>query len=409
MSGVDGGPAGKPDGTRRSGRIALLPTRFGPGLVGGAEIVLAEMAKRLAGRGWDIEILTTCATDHFSWRNELPAGLFEEDGLPVRRFRVVMDDTPERADLEGAILAGSRLSVRQQERWMNAGMRVPDLYEHLLDYSGDYRALVFTPYPSWVTFAGSQVAPERSVLWTCLHDEPYAYLDVFQPVLTGVAGLLFQSGPEHDLAHRLFEALAPHAEVGCGVEVPASYDPDGFRRRYGLERPFLLYAGRREGAKGWETLLSAFAGAVGRSKLPFDLVTMGRGLVNAPPSVADRVIDVGFLPGDQRDDAFAAASAYLQPSRYEAFSRTIMEAWLAGTPVVANNASDVVRWHCERSGAGITYDDEAEFEQCLRFLADAPDGARRLAESGRAYVLANYTWDAVLDRVEQCLTTWTRP
>jgi glycosyltransferase involved in cell wall biosynthesis len=84
-----------------------------------------------------------------------------------------------------------------------------------------------------------------------------------------------------------------------------------------------------------------------------------------------------------------------------------MEAWLAGTPVIANGASDVVRWHCERSGAGLVYDDEAEFAECLSFVADAPELARRLAAGGRDYVLSNYTWDRVLDGVEEGLRTWT--
>jgi glycosyltransferase involved in cell wall biosynthesis len=115
-------------------------------------------------------------------------------------------------------------------------------------------------------------------------------------------------------------------------------------------------------------------------------------------------MDVGFLPDEERDGAFAAADAYLQPSSWEAFSRTIMEAWLAGTLVIANGASDVVRYHCERSGAGLLYEDESEFEECLAFLADAPGAARELAARGRGYVLDNYQWDAVLDRVELALT-----
>ena len=391
----------------RQGRIGFVPARYGPGLVGGAEIVLREMAHRLHARGWDVEVLTTTALDHFSWADELPAGAAEEDGLPVRRFPVVVEDSAERAVLERAILSGARLTQHEQQRWMNGGMRVPDLYHHLLDHGQDYRALIFTPYPFWVTFACSQVVPERSVLWTCLHDEPYARLDIFQPVLTGVAGLFFQTGPEHDLAHQLYSPLAPHAEVGCGVEVPDSYDVEGFRDRHGISRPFLLYAGRREGAKGWEELLSMFARATVRNDLPFDLVTMGRGPFTAPAEVADRVIDVGFLPDHDRDSAFAAAAGYLQPSRFEAFSRTVMEAWLAGTPVIANGGSEVVRWHCERSGAGLVYDDEAEFEQCLLFLADAPGAAREMAACGRGYVLDNYTWEQVLDRVEAQLELWT--
>ena len=109
-----------------------------------------------------------------------------------------------------------------------------------------------------------------------------------------------------------------------------------------------------------------------RHDLPFSLVTIGGGAVRPPAAVADRVVDLGFLPDADRDAAFAAAEAYLQPSRNEAFSRTVMEAWLAGTPVVANAASDVVAWHCKQSGTGLLYADHEDFARHLRFLADAP-------------------------------------
>lgn len=393
----------------RVGKIGFVPARYGAGLVGGAEIVMAELANGFASRGWDVEVITTCALDHFTWNNELPAGVTDDHGLVVRRFPAVFEPNDERARLEAAIMSGERVSIVEQQRWMNAGMRSPALYHYLVDHAHEYRALVFTPYPSWIAFAGAQVAPERSVLWTCLHDEPYAYLELFQPVMTGVAGLFFQSGPELDLAQRLFASLAPHGTVGCGVHVPDKYDPDGFRQRHNIEGPFLLYAGRREGGKGWDDLLQGFADAIEQHSLPFSLVTMGRGEYTAPPSIADRIVDVGFLPDDERDNAFAAATAYLQPSRLEAFSRTIMEAWLAGTPVIANGASDVVSWHCERSGAGLTYDDAHEFGQCLSFLAEAPDTAAAMAQSGRDYVLRNYVFDDVLDRIERCVDEWTRP
>jgi glycosyltransferase involved in cell wall biosynthesis len=391
----------------REGRIALVPARFGQGAVGGAEIVLEQMARRLQARGWEVEILTTCALDHHTWENVLPAGKAMEDGLLVHRFPVVTTPGPERGHLEQAILSGAPLRLHEQQRWMNSGMRSPEIFHHLLDHAGEYRTIIFTPYLFWITVAGSQVAPERSVLCTCLHDEPYAYLELFQPLLTGVGGLLFQTPPEHELAHRLVATPAPHALVGCGVEVPAGYDPEGFRRRHDIDGRFLLYAGRREGAKGWESLLEQLAVILGRRDLPFSLVTMGAGEVRPPAAIADRVIDLGFLPDEERDNAFAAAAAYLQPSRYEAFSRTIMEAWLAGTLVIANGGSDVVRYHCERSEAGLLYDDELELEECLAFLAGAPETAAQLAALGRPYVLDNYQWDTVLDKIEAALTTWT--
>src|SRR3954451_1854172 len=146
----------------RRRRLAVVPARFGPGLVGGAEIVLAGIGQRLAERGHDVEVLTTCARDHFTWANDYPAGVTEEDGLVVRRFPAVVD-TPgqERAEIEAAILAGSPVTLAQQQRWINDGVRVPELFHYLLDSGSSYDALLFGPYPFWPTFACSQVVPER--------------------------------------------------------------------------------------------------------------------------------------------------------------------------------------------------------------------------------------------------------
>ena len=390
------------------GKIAFVPARYGPKVIGGAEIVMSHLASGFRDRGWEVEILTTCAMDHFSWDNLEPAGRTEENGLVVYRFPAVTSTAgAERARLEAEIHAGRPLTATEQQRWMNDGMRVPELYQHLLVHGQGYRAIVLGPYLFWPAFAASQAAPDRSILWTCLHDEPYAYLSLFQPVFSGVAGLLFQSPPEHDLAHRIVPRLAPHALTGCGVEVPEGYDPEGFRERYGITGPFLLYAGRREGAKGWERLLEGFARATVNRGLPFSLVTMGSGEVNPPESVKDRVIDVGFLPDHERDNAFAAAAGYLQPSAFEAFSRTIMEAWLAGTPVIANAASAVVAYHCETSGAGLLYDDDLELEEALVFLAEAPEAAAAMAAAGRDYVLTHYQWPEVLDKVEAAVLSMT--
>lgn len=392
----------------REGRLGFVPPRYGERVIGGAETVIREIAHGLAGRGWDVEVLTTCARDHFDWTNEYPPGPSTVDGITLRRFLTVVD-TPraERARYEQAIHNGWPLTLADQHRWMNDDLRVPDLYHYLLDHAADYRALVFAPYLFWTTFACAQIAPERTILMPCLHDEPYAALELFQPLFSGPAGLWFLSEPEHQVAHRLFNLPQNHEVVGSGVQVPASYDPEGFRQRHGIRGPFVLFAGRREGGKGWEWLLDAFTRAVRRQRLPFSLVTTGVGEVRPPADVADRIVDLGFLPESERDNAFAAADAYVQPSRYESFSRTIMEAWLAGTLVIGNAGSEVVRWHCQRSGAGLTFDDEAEFEQCLLFLAEAPQTAAALAARGRDYVLANYDVPLVLDRLEATLASWT--
>jgi glycosyltransferase involved in cell wall biosynthesis len=187
------------------------------------------------------------------------------------------------------------------------------------------------------------------------------------------------------------------------VDIPTTYDPDGFRERYELDRPFVLYAGRREDGKGWRQVVNGFGAAVLRHRLPIDLVTFGVGDPQVPLGLEGRIVDLGYLDPLEVPNAFAAASAYLQPSANESFSRTIMEAWLAGTVVIANGASDVVTWHCERSGGGLLYRDELELGECLRFAVEAPKLAGELAGRGRDYVVANYNWPRVLDAMEASL------
>lgn len=367
--------------------------------------MIREVAHGLAERGWDVEILTTCARDHFTWANEFPAGVVRDGAVTIRRFPVQLDTSgADRRRVESMLAQGMTPTLQDQQLWMNDGLRVPGLFHHLLDHADDYHGIVVSPYLFWTTFACGLVAADRTILRPCLHDEPAARLELFEPLFNGVAGVWLQTEPEAELLARHFSPANVEI-VGEGIPVPDAYHPDRVRAARGLPERFLLAGGRREGAKGWDRLIEQYSHAV-RAGIALPLVIFGSGEVRLDDDVADSVIDLGFVDGDELADVFAAAEAYIQPSALESFSRTIMEAWLAGTPVIANAASDVVDWHIGRCGAGLVYDDAYEFEECLAFVKDAPDLAAALAAPGRDYVLDNYTWPVTLDRMESTLERW---
>ena len=98
--------------------------------------------------------------------------------------------------------------------------------------------------------------------------------------MTGVAKLWLNTEPEADLLDEIWPTHAPAEVIGEGIPVPESYDPEGFRRRHGLgDRRFVLYAGRREGAKNWDALLDGFVAAIRKEDLDLSLVTFGVGEV----------------------------------------------------------------------------------------------------------------------------------
>lgn len=68
-------------------KLACVIHRFGPDIAGGSEAHCRGVAEQLAVRH-DVTVLTTCARDHITWRNEFPAGQSAVGAIRVRRFPV---------------------------------------------------------------------------------------------------------------------------------------------------------------------------------------------------------------------------------------------------------------------------------------------------------------------------------
>ena len=68
-------------------KLAIVVQRYGADINGGAELHARYIAERLSSR-IEVRVLTTCARDYLTWRNEFPPGQDEINGVPVERFPV---------------------------------------------------------------------------------------------------------------------------------------------------------------------------------------------------------------------------------------------------------------------------------------------------------------------------------
>lgn len=378
-------------------RLAFVIPWYGREISGGAEAECRATALALARRGVAVEMLTTCALDHGSdWVNYHPEGVTEEEGLTVRRFKVRPQDAARFARLNTRLLMGGTLSPLEEEAFVRESIHSDALYA-FLGAERDRYWYCFIPYLFGTTLEGALVAPERSFLIPCLHDEPYAYLQRTREVLRRVRAVLFHTEAELALARRVAgDGGGAFHLVGEGVDTAITGQGERFRRRYRMGNPFLVSVGRKVKEKNTPLLVEYFAKyQFTHPGSPLRLLLAGGGRVKIPDRLLGMVLDLHYLPLQDTYDACAAAVALCQPSLRESFSLVLMEAWLLGAPVLVHADCPVTLEHCLASDGGLAFSDYFEFAEAVDLLLTDPELRQRLAANGRRYVLERYHWDRI--------------
>ncbi len=375
-------------------KLAFVIPWFGLTIPGGAESHCREFVTQLNRRGYPTEVLTTCVKEFASnWnRNFHKPGVAVENGITVRRFPARQGKHEIFNSLNSRLLRGERLSDAEELAFMTESVNSDELNRFLREHQAEY-FYFFMPYMFGTTFWGSQSVPGRAVLIPCLHDEPYAGMNIMQRMFGQVKGIIFNSPAEQDLANRLYDlSRVQTGLLGEGVETGFHPRPDAVD----VPRPFLLYVGRKDSTKNVDLLIRYFEAYRRYRCADLKLVLVGNGSVPLP----DGCTDLGFVESDIKHSLMAAAFVLCQPSLNESFSKVVMEAWLCGTPVLVHAGCAVTSDHARRSQAGLCFSDYHEFEACVDYLGENPEVAGKMGELGRDYVLQNYTWDRVIDRFE---------
>jgi len=385
--------------------IAFLSPRFAEGsTVGGAETLLKTLAQYAIAAGLDVTFLATCARNHFTWANELPAGESVVDGIRVRRFPVDGNRDLERFLLvQDRICRGRTVTIDEERDWIRHNVNSTALCDHLRQDGTRYDRIVMGPYLFGLIHTAAAIHPDRTVLVPCLHDEAFAYLTVFREMFASARAILFNSAPERDLAARLFgPAMQAMPVVGMGLPPFAVQGGDWARRR-GIHTPYVLYSGRREPLKGTPLLLDYLDTFRQRTRKDIALVLTGSGPIHPPASLAPHIHDLGFVSEEDKHEAMAGAIAFCHPSVNESFGIVLLEAWLAGTPALVHARGAVLTHQCRMSHGGLWFRNYPEFEEELLLLLEQPHVRKTLGDAGRAYVQTEYAPARIQERLLQGL------
>jgi glycosyltransferase involved in cell wall biosynthesis len=390
-------------------KIAFVIPWYGD-IPGGAENECKRTAENLQRNGVDVEILTTCVKEFLSdWNNNFyKEGVYEVNGITVRRFRVRRRNTRLFDGINYKLMYNQKITRQEEVHYITEMINSDNLYRYISDNKSKYDYFIFIPYMFGTTFFGSQVCPEKSILIPCLHDESYAYMSIYKEMFKRVKGLIFHSEAEMKLSEKIFSLNSNKRIVlGEGIDTDMKYDGKRFREKYGIEDNFILYAGRREVGKNVPMLIDYFYKYKEKNNNNLKLILIGSGEVSIPRGHKKNIVDLGFIPKQDKYDAYAASTVLCQPSINESFSIVIMESWLCGTPVLVHANCEVTRDHCIKSNGGLYFNNHEDFEECIKYYLQNPHAAKKMGDRGKSYVLENYSWDKVVKRFKNIFQDWS--
>jgi glycosyltransferase involved in cell wall biosynthesis len=345
---------------------------------GGAEVHVAEIFSRLAGRGFAVE-----------WASSgFPGSAPRErvDGMEVRRLGRLPSYYPRAAWTCWRESRAGRFDV------------VVECLNKLPFYSPVYSA-----------------AP---VLAVCHHlFGEVAFQQVPWPVAAAVSGaerlvppfyracpfLVISESSRADLVARGIPAQRIRVSHP-GVRSPRlAVDPSEPRP------PRVAYVGRVEPYKRVDVLLRAMAGLAGRFP-DVEILVIGRGSARprlealaAELGLASRTRFTGFVSDEERDALLAGARVCVCPSAKEGWGLTVIEANAVGTPVVASDAPglrDSVR-HGE-TGWLAPEGDAAAFAERIASLLESDALATRMAKAALAWS-RRFDWDVAADEMAEAI------
>ena len=365
-------------------RIALVCSSFAP-YRGGVEEHVRHTAAALTDRGHEVVVWTVDRGEHL--------GVRSVEGITVRYL-----PTPRPAARAGSLARFARAAPGAWREWRSAARadRPSLLHVHCFGPNGVYAVVLARRLglPLVVTSHGETTGDDHDVF-----GRSWLLRRALRAAIRRSAAVTAPARPVLDDLRARF-GLRGGDVVPNGVHLDDGVTPRVPSR---VAAPVIAAVGRLERTKGFDVLVDALH-LVHRSFPQARLRIGGDGSMaialrtrSAATGVADAVELLGWLDPVDVADLFARADVVVVPSRREAFGIVVLEAWRAGTPVVASRVDGLAELIDDGvTGLLVTPEDAAALAQaCVRLLGD-PALAGALSTAGSVAV-QSFSWGAVAD------------
>ncbi len=180
-------------------KLAFVVQRYGEDIIGGAEYLTRLIAEHMR-KYHEIEVLSTCAKDYHTWKNEYKKGTETINGVLVRRFT-----NSKKRDLNkhSQIQEKAFFSAHSREDeilWIDEqGPYCPELVEYISKNKDNYDAFVFFTFRYYPSYYGIKEVGNKALIAPFAENDPALDLTTTKEMFQNVKGIIYSTPEEQDL------------------------------------------------------------------------------------------------------------------------------------------------------------------------------------------------------------------
>lgn len=383
-------------------KILFVVQRYGLEVNGGAELHCRQLAEKLVD-DYDISVLTTCAIDYVTWKNEYKEGLEYINGVKIIRKKVDFERNQNNFNKISEKLNKKKDNIDLGIEWQKAqGPHSSELIKYLEEHKDNYDAIIFLTYLYYTTYFGLKVAPEKSILIPTAHDEPPIYYSIFNDTFNLPKIILYSTTTERDFVNKKFKNDYIKSDiVGLGVDINENTQDIDLEKIFSIKDDYIVYVGRIDESKGCKEMFEYFLEYKKIFNNNLKLVLVGKSAMEIPKN--KDIVALGFVSEEEKVNLIKKCKLLILPSQYESLSLSTLEAMYLKVPVLLNGKCEVLKQHAILSNGGLYYENKWEFIESLNYIIENSKVYEKMGENGRRYVDANYKWNVIMRKLKEAI------
>lgn len=390
-------------------RICYVVQRYLPAKLSGSEYFIVQIAERMSRLGHQVTVITSDCALAVSWFNPLVQSILHPSVETINGVKVIRLSVQWYRAAYWYVLKLLPGFSRKQKDFLQVksfGPYLSQIVRVLRDNPADIVHAVSFPCSYLLQLAPKHFSAKYFLTpfyhAALFRDQKHAALSY---LCQKTSGIMACTNFEKKALRKNIPTDSNIKVIPLGIELGqiAGADSNRFRRKYQLGKKFVvLFVGTKGYDKGALANFEAVR-ILSEGKFHDKIALVAAGPATPGWTIlkakykGDWLVDIPYLDGKEKFDAYLASNVFSMVSRSDAFGLVYLESWLAKKPVIGSFSGatpEVIRNGVD--GQLVPFQGVNTLMEKIAFYLEHPQIAQQHGLAGYQMVRSKYSWDKIV-------------